>query len=219
MSRLQTLAAHAALAAFFALALSGCFLTSMQPFYERGNTVYDPALLGTWHAENCSSNDETKGKYCVLTFTAYEQSKNGKTDQGYRIAFRDERGLASELDGFLFELDGKRFLDSSISEGPKVDLAFALHVVTGHVLWKVEVEPGRLVLTPPYRALAREAAAAQPPLATFQYDGDTILSAPTAEVQAWFAKHAMDPQSYDQPLVWKKGAPPAAAPVKRKKKQ
>jgi hypothetical protein len=200
------------------LTLSGCFLTSMQPFYERGKTMFDPALLGTWHMENCSDSDENKGKYCVITLTAYEQSKDGKTDKGYSIAFRDERGLASEFDGFLFELNGVRFLDTAVDEGPKVDVAFAVHAVTAHVLWKAALSGQSLELTPMRRSLAREAAAAQPPLAIFQYEGDTILSAPTAEVQAWLAKYAMDPGSYEKPLSWKKGPPPGAAkPAARKK--
>lgn len=203
----------AALGLFCAVTLSGCFLTSMQPFYERGKTVYDPALLGTWHMHGPEDNKE---KDFVITFTPYEQARDGKTDKGYRIVFRDGKGLGSDFDGFLFELDGTRFLDTSVNEGPKVDIAFALHVVPGHVVWKVSREGDTLSLTPMRRSLAREAASAQPPLATFQSDGDTILSAPTTEVQAWLAKHGMDPQSYEKPRIWKKGPAPAAAKPRKK---
>jgi len=204
-----------ALALLLSLLLSGCFLASTEPFYQRGKTIYDPALLGTWNMKGCSDNEASKEKYCAVTLTPYEQSKDGTTDKGYRIAFRDETGASSEFDAFLFELEGKRFLDTSVAEGPKVDIGFALHLVTTHILWKVEVAGGELTFTPFYRSLARRAAESRPPLATFNYEGDTILSAPTSEIQAWLAQHVMDPGAYDRPLVWKKGAPPAAgAPVK-----
>lgn len=196
------------LVSLLCLTLSSCFLTSMEPFYERGKTVYDPALLGTWHMTNCSENSDVKEKYCVMTLTATEQTKDGKTDKGYSIAFRDDRGMTSELDGFLFELAGTRFLDTAVDEGPQLDVATAVHLVPGHVLWKVSTDGTTLELVPLRRSLAREAATAG--LATFDSGGDTVVSAPTADVQKWLAKHAMDPQSYEKPLEWKKGPAPTA---------
>lgn len=208
-----------ALVSLLCLSLSGCFLTSMEPFYERGKTVYDPALVGTWHMKNCSDSSDVKDKYCVMTLEPTVQEKDGKTDKGYRIAFHDEHGLSSEYEAFLFEAGGVRFLDTSMKEGPKVDIAFAVHVVTGHVAWKVATSGQTLSLTPLKRSLAREAASAQPPLATFPSDGDTILSGQTPEVQAFLEKYALNPESYEGTLEWKKGAAPSAParPAPKKK--
>ena len=201
-----------ALALVLSLLLSGCFLTSMEPWYERGKTVYDPALVGTWNMKNCSDNDDVKDQYCQMVIEPTEQEKDGKKDKGYHIAFRDEHGLASEYEAVLFEAGGVRFMDTNMKEGPKVDIAFAVHVVAGHIAWKVAPGAQTLALTPMKRSLAREATAAK--LATFDYDGDTILSGKTPEVQAFLAKYAMNPESYEKTLEWKKGAVPAAAAAK-----
>jgi hypothetical protein len=197
-----------ALVSLLCLSLSGCFLTSMQPFYEPGKTLYDPALLGTWHMKNCSENEDVKEKYCVLVIEPGRTERDGKPEKGYRLTFRDERNLGSEYEGSLFEAGGARFLDTSMKEGPKVDIAFAIHVVTGHVAWKTEVAGQTLSLTPLKRSLAREAASLQPPAATFDYDGDTILSGKTPEVRALLEKFAMNPESYEKTLQWKKGPAP-----------
>jgi hypothetical protein len=214
---LKPLIAWSVLALLCSLLFSGCFLLSSEPFYERGKTVYDPALLGTWHMKNCSDSQETQAKYCVLKFAPYESERDGKLDKGYTISLADDRGRSAEFEGFLFEVQGIRFLDTSVTGDPQVNLGFALHTITGHVPWKTGVAAGELTLTPIYRGLGREAAAAQPPLPTFQYEGDTVLAASTAELQAFLAKHALDPGSYDRPLVWKQGAPPVAARAPKKK--
>jgi hypothetical protein len=134
MTRRESLTASCALALWWGLTLPGCFLTSMEPFYERGETLYDPALLGSWARKNCSEDADVKDKYCTMAITPHLQEEDGKQDRGYRIAFRDEHGIESEFDGFVFELDGVRFLDTCIFEGPHVDVAFAVHALTGHVL-------------------------------------------------------------------------------------
>lgn len=215
MRRLAAVSAWAAAALLFSLLFSGCFLISVYPFAEESQLVYDPALVGTWHLKNCSQNREHAANYCVLTISG------AKNDDGayraYDLVLRDDAGKTTEMAGGVFDLEGVRLLTTAGGyEG--MGIGTVLHWIPAYVAWKVQATPAELTITPIRRSLAREAASAQPPLATFPSDGDTILAAPTPELQRWLAKHVMNPESYDTPLVWKKGPPPAAAKAPPKKK-
>nr|MDP9267401.1 hypothetical protein [Acidobacteriota bacterium] len=225
MQRLKRLAVWCALALFFALALSGCFLSNLQPWHEPGTAVYEPALLGTWAMKNCSDNDENKQKYCVMTFKPRAQEHHdqyeGKKDQGYEITFRGDNGVESTFSAFLFEASGERFLESVADTPPKLDPAFALHIVPVNVLWRVRMSKGQLSLEPMKLSWAADLArSGKLPPHVMTDKNSPLLNATPKQATAFLAEYAKDPQAFDDAKVWTKGAPQAAtaAPKPQKKK-
>ncbi|HTK95589.1 MAG TPA: hypothetical protein VL382_08105 [Terriglobales bacterium] len=215
MRTLKSILVASALALFFALSLSGCFLANLQAWHEPGTAINEPALLGTWSMKNCSDNDENKAKYCVMTLTPHRGSVGGpgdKEDDGYEIVFRGENGQQSIFYAYLFEAGGERFLESAVDEGPKVDPAFAVHVVMSNVVWHVKLENGDLSLEPIQLSWAAQLARdGKLPFHVMLDKNTPLLNAPPKEATALLAQYAKDPAIYDKPLVWKKGTPPGGA--------
>lgn len=80
------------------VALVGCVVTSVYPYYTAKDVVSDPALIGTW-AEAGETNAAEKN----WQFAA-------GPDQSYQLTVRD----TAETTGFtarLFSLQGRRYLD------------------------------------------------------------------------------------------------------------
>jgi hypothetical protein len=80
------------------VALVGCVVTSVYPYYTAKDVVSDPALIGTW-AEAGETNAVEKN----WQFAA-------GPDQAYQLTVRD----TAETTGFtarLFSLQGRRYLD------------------------------------------------------------------------------------------------------------
>jgi hypothetical protein len=216
--------AWSAVAVFFALTLSGCFLANLQPWHEPGAAVFDPALLGAWNMKNCSDNDETKEKYCAMTWTKHRGSvgygKNAKEDDGYEIQFRGEHGQESTFYAYLFEAGGERFLESAVDKGPQVDPAFAVHAVMTNVVWRVRMDSGKLSLEPIKLSWAMQIARdGKLPNHVMLDESSPLLDVSPREATALLAEHAKDPAVYENPLLWSKGtAPSTAAKPKAKAK-
>jgi hypothetical protein len=78
-----------------ALALTGCLVTSVYPFYFEKDVVFEPALLGDW----------TKGQAHKERWK-FERDKTN----GYRVTVVSG-GKRSVGQGHLFKLQGQAFLD------------------------------------------------------------------------------------------------------------
>jgi len=217
MHRLKLLAASGAAALFCALALSGCFLSNLQAWHEPGTATYDPALLGTWTMKNCSASSEHKNELCVMTFKPHEEEYrgeyDGKKDKGYEITLHGDNGVESSFHAFLFAAGGERFLETTVDNPPKLDPAFAVHVVPVRVVWRVRMPEGKLSLEPLKLGWAADLArAGKLPAHVMMDEGSPLLNAPPKAATAFLAEHAKEPQAFDDARVWTKGAPPAAAP-------
>ncbi len=103
--RIISTAVLTAALAGLALALTGCVVTSVYPFYLEKDLVFEPALLGDW--KNADKPDE-HWKF---------EPAGGK---GYRITSETE-GITTMFKGYVFKLQGQAFLDL-ITDGWKEDI-------------------------------------------------------------------------------------------------
>lgn len=218
--RARPLVAWSFLAVACSLLLSGCFLSNLQPWHEGGTAVADPALVGNWSMKNCSQNEDTKEKFCAMTIAAQEESygppEASKKEPGFAIVFTDEKGTQSTYRGWVFEAGGERFLETQVQDGPPVDSAFVVHVVLTNVAWRLKTGNGELSLEPIKLSWAEELKRGGKLPANVTYDNSPVLNVAPKEAAAFLAEHAKDPNAFETPIVWKKGA--AAAPRTPKKK-
>ena len=199
------------------LLLSGCFLSNLQPWHEGGSAMAAPELAGNWTMKNCSQNEDTKEKFCAMTIKAEELSygkpESPQKEPGFEITFTDEKGLQSTYRGWVFEAGGERFLETQVNDGPPVDSAFVVHVVTTNVVWRMKVDNAQLSLEPMKLSWAGELERGGKLPAHVTYDQSPVLNVAPKDATAFLAEHAKDPEAFENPIVWKKAA--AAAPRKK----
>jgi hypothetical protein len=220
MTRLKPFAIWTSVALFFALTLSGCFLSNLQPWSPPGSAIFDPALVGTWNLKNCSDASETRQKSCVLSFTpAEDEYATGKKDKIYHIAFRADNGMESSYNGFLFEAGGEHFLQTAADAPTKVDPAFTIHTIPVILVWRVRMVEGKLSLEPLKMSWAANLAASGKLPPHTLLEKDPILNASPQEAHAFLTEHAKEPQAYEDAYLWTKGAAPMEAPAIRKEEK
>jgi hypothetical protein len=88
-----------------ALCMSSCLVTSLHPFYKAKDKIYDPFLEGTWI-------DSDSGIWIIEENKTTDHFMGPeRSDSTYMIQYFEEKGVASYMQGTLFELDGVRYLD------------------------------------------------------------------------------------------------------------
>jgi len=78
--------------------LAGCVVTSVYPFYQAKDVVFDPSLVGVW-ADAGSTN-------AVNEHWQFEKAEG----QAYRLTVQDKE-KPTEFDAHLFKLKGRLYLD------------------------------------------------------------------------------------------------------------
>ncbi|WCJ60005.1 hypothetical protein NXS98_02435 [Fontisphaera persica] len=105
--------------------LTGCFVISVNPFYEEKNVFFEPALLGRWEGEGQRWRFEPAEHEAKAYFVTY--SADGKE---------------SKMTGHLFKLDDQWFLN--------LFGQFAENIVPppipSHYVVRVRLEDGKLAL-------------------------------------------------------------------------
>ena len=110
------------------LATVGCYVQSIQPLYTDKTMTFDPALVGTWVADE----DE---EY-VFTMT--------DTTRGMYTLVSEEGGAAGRFEAVLLELGGASFLDI-YPDAPETENAFYIdHLLRVHNILKVEMDADTL---------------------------------------------------------------------------
>ena len=106
-----------------ALALTGCVVTSVYPFYFETDLTFEPALIGDWKKAD-QSGERWK----------FEQASGN----GYRIT-SESKGKTTVFQGHVFKLHGRTFLDLTAT-GWKEDIQ--PEPVPSHLLVRImEVKP------------------------------------------------------------------------------
>lgn len=165
------------------LVAAGC-IPSLNPLYTDKDLSFDPALVGAW-----GDMDDASGSW---TFT-----RSGP--QSYGLVIRD-KGNTSLMEARLVALGDYRFLDLYPNEdglaAAKVEDFYRAALVPGHLFLKVlQVEPElRLVLLDEEwldKLLAADPGAIRHNRAAESgRDHRVVLTASTAELQAFVLKHA-----------------------------
>jgi len=173
-----------------ALALTGCVVTSVYPFYFEKDVVFEPVLLGDW----------TKGQ---APEEHWKFERDGET--AYRIT-RESGGKATVFKGHAFKLRGRTFLDLSTMDW-KADIQ--PEPVPSHFLARVVQLTPTLKLSAINYDWLKELLAKDPNavrhivIQTGEKPNDRhiILTADTTELQQFLLKHLKT----EGPLVYQPG--------------
>jgi hypothetical protein len=161
--------------------LAGC-LPSVFPLFTEKEIMFEPLLVGVWK--------EDGEKKDTWAFEAAEEGKN------YKLIHTDEEGRTAEFVAQLGKLEGKLFLDIAVNDlrdaKEKLNGIAAASLIQGHLFFRVwQIEP-ELKLNFFNSDRLAEMLEQDPKLLAHRgnkKDG-VVLLASTAELQAFFGKHA-----------------------------
>jgi hypothetical protein len=179
---------------FALVLLTGCFVSSIYPFYTAKDLTFDPALLGIWgDAEETNDNKEV---------WVFEKSEA----QTYKMSIRGG-SETNAYDTHLFTLGGEKFLDNL----PRFRMAYQ---TPEHLLLRVKsISPTLQLQLLDYEWLTK--LVEQNPKAIRHIivpkeAGDTnegghlTLTADTSELQKFLLKHLNNTNAWIEPMVMKK---------------
>ncbi len=164
--------------------LTGCFVTTVYPFYRVDDPIFDKSLLGTWTIEG---QDEL-----IVVSQAGEKK--------YTVLYYGTTG-ASAYDGHLLELGRVRYIDLF----PRPDQRRDAHHYPVHSLWKVSVESNNLHLTQMDEGAVRTLAEDTSVAIAAKRDGDSLLlTSPTEELQAFVRNYSDQLFKKEQEGIWRR---------------
>ncbi|MBP8304505.1 MAG: hypothetical protein KBE04_10305 [Phycisphaerae bacterium] len=169
-----------------ALGAGGCddLVLSLQPLATDQTTVTDARLAGKWACDD----------------QVWESVSTDSNDYQVRIAQMLSSGT---FQAKLVEVGGQRFLDILPTDAPQgqgMGMMFALHLVSTHSFWRVNLEGPSLRLEVLKRETLGKILGEDPELLDHQEAQDRlVLSGPPEQMQAFLAAHA------DANDLWKEG--------------
>ena len=131
MSRARRLVApRAAVLLAVAMALAGCGVVSVHPLYTANDLVAEPGIVGCWA--------EPDAKEITLKFF--------QRPAGNAYTMICDDGVPATFSAHLVRLGGSLYMDTILESGENEpesgrlgNLLFASHLVTGHMLWRIQV--------------------------------------------------------------------------------
>lgn len=175
--------------AVVALAIVGC-LPSVQPLYTDKDLIFKKELVGAWGEGESDSPDEDRWK-----FSRDDSAR-------YKLEMRDSDGRKGEMYAHLVSLKSGLYLDlqpdPEFLEKKAADwYQFAL--VQGHVFFKIHKigEKELKMSMTDYDWLGDYLETNPQSLAHYKQEDRLVLTATTAELQAFIAKH--DDKFWDEP--------------------
>ncbi len=121
------------------LVLSGCLITSINPFYANGTVILYPQIMGTWELVANGKNQYQPNQIRRWVI-------DPDTIQTY-----DEKGLGGPFNYKVFHVDDSDvFIDVTPKTGDSLDANdfWVTTVIPVHALLKVTMKDGWLILTP-----------------------------------------------------------------------
>ncbi len=171
-----------------ALALAGCVVTSVNPFYTAKDVVFDKALLGKWGVADNSSK------------ATVEFQKD--TESSYLLVVHNEDGTEGRFVVRLFRLGKQRFFDQ-LPIGQKGSDYIPVHQLT-----RVSVEGTTMVFAGLKYEWLKNLVEAQPSAIAHSVvtertdDGKEptriVLTASTAELQVFVLKNLTNAAAWDE---------------------
>jgi len=176
-----------ALAGTLALAMTGC-VPSLQPLFTDKDTVFEPALNGTW-----VQND---GDEQWLFNSLPDKS-------GYNAISMKQGQYPASFEAHLVCLSGYRFLDLYPADPPLANENYAIHFVKAHTFHRVRLEGDVLriaALDPDWLQTMLQEHSLE--IAHSLVDGNIVLTAPTADLQALLVRYAETPGTFQESSEW-----------------
>lgn len=168
--------------AIIGIAVSGCWVTSLNPYFEQKIAKFEKGLVGTWQNK--------KGDTTVVI----EKDVEG----AYKILFSDGGGT-SKFKGYLARIGGSLFMDIAIAEDVKGNGLFRSCIVPTHFLVRLEYTSRRIryshigfdwmkgILASDERAISG---------ALMHADGPILLTSTTEEIQDFLATSAGNTEAF-----------------------
>jgi hypothetical protein len=165
-------------AAVAMLTITGCArLTSTQPLAKTEDSIFDPALVGTW-------TDGDQGIYSV---------KPAK-DRSYEIDCTGKNGEKFELNARLTEIRGHRILDVWARQ----EVPFG---IAGHAFFHVaNVPDGLEVRVVGSEWLVQQIENTQSP-AYFRQGSDLVITASTEELREFVSRYGLTESALEDPEI------------------
>jgi len=175
------------------LTLAGCLVRSVHPLYTARDLVFDPALVGVWNL--------VKDKETAKEIWEFQADEN-KT--GYLLLHTDDEGRRAKLKAHLVKLGEQHFLDLEPEDAEKeLNSLFVVHLTGCHTFTKVTLTKGAVQLDFFNPDWVREFLEKQPSALRHELirddEGkvrDLLLTAPTADLQAFVRKHAAEKEVF-----------------------
>ena len=156
------------------LALCGCIPISLYPLYNESDLISEPDLVGTW-AEQDGDKE-----------VVFEQAG----EKAY-IMISNYKGIVSRFDVHLLRLGEELFMDLYPRDpGVKLNDIYQEHIVGVHSFYHIhQIKPVLKMSTFDYEWLKKQLSENQQELPHAILDGKLVITAPTAELQAFVLKH------------------------------
>ncbi len=168
------------------LGLSGCWIPSVNPLYEEGDIIFDPALVGVWQADDAK------------TTMAFSRNPDAKC---YDILY-EENDEKSAFLGCVVQLGTVRYLDIKTA-GTKLPDALSAHLLQLHSFWKLQLGSDRLELQPLNAEWFKEMDEKKHLLLEhFDSDGDMVLTASTASLRSFFLRNGGGEGVFGEPSAF-----------------
>jgi hypothetical protein len=115
-----------------ALAISGCFVKSLHPFFKESDVEFKNELLGTWL-------DEDSATWRINPYVFAKGFMLGdSTDNSYLMEMFDDTSNISTFNVHLFRLDGKLYLDFAPIRGDRYDEMIDIHMIPAHSIARID---------------------------------------------------------------------------------
>lgn len=164
----------------------GCVVTSLNPWFERGRYIHDPALAGTFF-------DSERGSTWQLSPAA---------GGGYHLVHTDRAGESASLRAAVAELGGRRFIQFT-PEAPELAIpGEARRFQTTWTLARMELDGDRLTLALMDNdwliGVLDQGDVLLPHLIV---DTNVVLTAPTEALERFVAAHADSEEAFPDPIT------------------
>jgi len=115
-----------------AMAISGCLVKSLHPFFKESDVEFKNELLGTWL-------DEDSATWRINPFVfAKGFMKGDSTDNSYLVEMFDDTSNISKFNVHLFKLDGKMYLDFAPIREDRYDEMIDIHLISAHSIARID---------------------------------------------------------------------------------
>jgi hypothetical protein len=163
----------------------GCYVQALNPLYTDTIAHFDPELVGSWMAEEDDDFlftliDSTRGSYTLLC---------------------EESGSSSRFEAVLVELGDVAFLDIYPEEPDNENSFYMDHLLRVHNILRIERDVDTLWVSDfDAEWLQTMVGAKKTSIAHVPLDGAVLLTAPTADLQAFVRKYAKTPEAFSEPV-------------------
>jgi hypothetical protein len=171
------------------LAVTGaCLPVSLSPLYTEDQLVELPEIVGTWRS---SGNDSEQ-----MVITPVE-------DRGYRVVFTEDDDEPMAFLVHFVRLDDTLYWDMTVSPDDLEDDMHGFHLLPVHSFAKVLLEGETLRLAQPdLDWMKKQVEEGRTPAHVVLPDDRFVLTAETAELQAFFREQAGGAEAWSSPDVF-----------------